>query len=426
MRLLAFLLIWMAGIAQAEDGFVTLKGHGGPIKGIAVSRDGAQVLTASFDYSVGLWTLGKGDPRWLEGHRAAVNAVHFLDDGRIVSGGDDFSLRIWGDTPRELTGHQGKIMALASHGALLASASWDGLIGLWDVETGQNVGFLKGHAAGVNDVAFASDGSQLFSASSDGTIRRWDVKTLEQKQIEVKHGFGVNQLVVRSEAGWLAYGAVDGGTRAIDLATGEVKADLTLERRPVLAMAITPDGREIAVGDGQGYIMVVNSETWRITRDFRAAKRGPVWALAYSPDGKRIFAGGIADEAYAWPMESGGSRVMAQAERAFLQDPDTLPNGARQFYRKCSICHTLTGDGARKAGPSLEGVFGRVAGTLPGYAYSEAMKDIGIVWSDETIDKLFDLGPDHYTPGSKMPMQRIAKAQDRIDLIEFLRENTGE
>jgi hypothetical protein len=42
-----------------------------------------------------------------------------------------------------------------------------------------------------------------------------------------------------------------------------------------------------------------------------------------------------------------------------------------------------------------------------------------------TIDQLFELGPDHFTPGSKMPMQQIAKLADRQDLIAYLRENTG-
>ena len=47
---------------------------------------------------------------------------------------------------------------------------------------------------------------------------------------------------------------------------------------------------------------------------------------------------------------------------------------------------------------------------MPGYSYSDALDGSDIVWSDETIDELFDLGPEHYIPGTKMPMQRIAGA----------------
>ena len=77
-----------------------------------------------------------------------------------------------------------------------------------------------------------------------------------------------------------------------------------------------------------------------------------------------------------------------------------------------------------KAGPTLHGVFGRAAGTVPAYRYSQTLHGSDIVWTEDSIDALFDVGPDHYIPGSKMPMQVIAKPQDRADLIAFLKQNT--
>ena len=101
-----------------------------------------------------------------------------------------------------------------------------------------------------------------------------------------------------------------------------------------------------------------------------------------------------------------------------------MENGERQFMRKCSICHALTPPPSRKAGPTLHGLFGRAAGSVPGYPYSPILANSDIVWTDESIDALFDLVPDHYIPGSKIPMQRITGAQDRQDLIAFLRRAT--
>ena len=89
------------------------------------------------------------------------------------------------------------------------------------------------------------------------------------------------------------------------------------------------------------------------------------------------------------------------------------------------ICHDLRGTGSRRAGPSLAGLFGRRAGTLAGYPYSDILDGSDIVWNDNTIDQLFDIGPDHYIPGSKMPMQRITNPQDRADLIGFLHRATA-
>ncbi len=61
---------------------------------------------------------------------------------------------------------------------------------------------------------------------------------------------------------------------------------------------------------------------------------------------------------------------------------------------------------ATRAGPTLHGIFGRRIATAPGYAYSEALKGMDIVWSKETVARLFVVGPNAYTPGAKMPEQR--------------------
>ena len=101
-----------------------------------------------------------------------------------------------------------------------------------------------------------------------------------------------------------------------------------------------------------------------------------------------------------------------------------MSNGEKQFARKCSVCHTLEKDGKRRAGPTLFGVFGREAGTLDGYPYSEALLTSQIVWDETTISRLFDEGPDVVTPGTKMPIQRMKDPQDRRDLVTFLKSAT--
>jgi cytochrome c len=290
--------------------------------------------------------------------------------------------------------------------------------------TGNEPRFLRGHEAPVNAVAFAHDG-RLFSASADGTIRIWDVEA-GTSRVLINQGFGVNRIVLAPDLSWLAYGAVDGVTRVIDALEGRALYDFSLDRRPILSMVHHAPSGQLAVGDGHGYIMVIDTDDWRIARDFRAMQRGPVWALAFSKTGENILAAGLSDIVYSWPVALLDTFNPArEAERSFLQDPNEMPNGERQFMRKCSICHALTPPPSRKAGPSLYGLYGRKAGSLPNYPYFPTLDNSDIIWTAETIDALFDIGPDHYIPGSKMPMQRITADIDRQDLILYLRKATA-
>lgn len=416
----------LSGTVVAQD-FFTLKGHGGPIKGIAVGRDGA-IATASFDNSVGLWRAGT--PNWMERHDAAVNAVAYLGRGRIVSAGDDYSVQYWDSSTgiiREIGKHQAKVIQLAAapDGERVAAASWDRTAQIWSLDTQTPPVVMEGHDNTVNDVAFSPDGARLYTASSDGTIRTWDTQSGDYLQRLAAHGFGINTIVVAPDESWLAYGAVDGGTRVIALPSGEEIGDYTADRRPVLAMSFTAEGERIAVGDAHGYIMMIDTREWRIVDDFQATLSGPIWALAFSPDGQNIHAGGLDNAMYSWPVEEmDAGNEMADTKRSFLKDPSEMSNGERQFQRKCSICHTLGPDSERRAGPTLYNLFGRPAGAIEGYPYSPILVGSDVVWSEDTVDQLFDIGPDHFIPGSKMPMQRITEQSDREDLIAFLKDAT--
>ena len=430
----AFFLALACGPALPAD-FYTLKGHGGPVMDIAVSAETGKVSSASFDNSVGIWS--GLTPKWLEAHEAAVNVVEFIDPGRIASAGDDFSVIVWNladGSHHRLGTHKGKVMELAvsPDKSLLASASWDGSIGLWalDASGEEEPVFLNGHTAGVNALAFSADGEKLYSASVDGTIRLWNLADRSEERILLQNGFGINVIALggheeNGKAQWLAYGTVDGITRVIDINSADILHDFTLDRRPILSMAFNPGSGQLATGDGHGYITVFNTRNWTIERDFRAALKGPIWALAFSADGNSILAGGIENIVYAWPIENLSEyEPMAASTPSFLRAPEDMSNGERQFARKCSICHALTGGSARKAGPSLHQLFGRKAGTLADYNYSDTLVNSKVVWNETTVDLLFAEGPDEYIPGSKMPMQRITGPGDRQDLVEFLKEAT--
>jgi cytochrome c len=94
--------------------------------------------------------------------------------------------------------------------------------------------------------------------------------------------------------------------------------------------------------------------------------------------------------------------------------------GEMVFEQKCFSCHAV-GDGAlNKFGPQLNGLFGRAAGGLPGYGYSKALDESGIVW-DEAIFAAFIRDPRKALPGTTMPFNGLKDDQEIADLIAYLR-----
>jgi len=87
------------------------------------------------------------------------------------------------------------------------------------------------------------------------------------------------------------------------------------------------------------------------------------------------------------------------------------------LYRDCQACHSFD---RNQIGPMHRGVFGRTAGSVPGFDYSEALKNAKIVWTEANLDKWL-ADPEVLVPGSKMYFS-VDKEGDRADLIAFLKE----
>ena len=92
-------------------------------------------------------------------------------------------------------------------------------------------------------------------------------------------------------------------------------------------------------------------------------------------------------------------------------------------FAKCKACHSLE-PGKNVIGPSLHGLFGRKAGTVPNFNYSSANKGSGIVWNEDTLFHYLE-NPQQAIPGTKMVFPGIKREQERRDLIAYLKEATA-
>jgi len=319
-----------------------------------------------------------------------------------------------------LEGHAAPVVALAvsPDGKMLASASWDHTARLWTL-AGVAPRVLEGHSQSVNGVAFAHDGRTVVTVGYDATLRIWPldggapaVATLPTP---------LNTVAVAPDGEIVTAGA-DGKVYVLSGA-GELRKEIDAAPAPIISVTVSGDGKLIAAAGIRGSVAIID----RVARSLERTLVGPglpVWSAAFFPDSRTLLTGGTDRMVRRWDAVTGeplGTVVMGAPEdplAPYAGDP-----GA-EVYRACVACHTLSPDEGNRAGPTLAGIFGRRIASLPGYNFSAALRKLDIVWTPETVSKLFEVGPMTYTPGTKMPEQTIGSAEERAALVRFLERAT--
>jgi cytochrome c len=414
-------------LLSVSAAYAQLRGHGGPVRALAVSPDGKILMSGSFDTSAIRWSLERRAAEdVLRFHDGAVNAVVLLKDGAAATAGEDARIAIWSPheqrPKRVLEGHQAPVVALAASndGRFLASASWDHTARRWPLDGGAPR-LLAGHSQNVTGVAFTPDGRAVVTAGYDATLRIWPLLGDDTPLIATLPT-PLNAVAIAPDGDIVAAGA-DGKIYLLS-ATGERRGEVAAESAPIVAIALSGDGRRIAAAGIRGSVTVVDRAARRIERTL-IGPGTPVWSVAFLPDNRTLFAGGADrmirrwDTATGEPMDGVAAGGIEDPLAAYAGDP-----GA-EVFRACIACHALGPDEGNRAGPTLASIFGRRIATLPGYNFSAALKALDIVWTPETVSKLFEVGPAVFTPGTKMPEQRIGSAADRAALVHFLERATA-
>ena len=417
--LLSLSALWLGGPpAEAQ-----MRGHGGPVRALAVMPGGDIAISGGFDQAVIVWGIATGTALGvLRFHEGAVNAVAPLPDGGFATASEDGRIALWRigrpEPERIVSEHTGPVagLAVSPDGLHLASASWDGTARVRPLAGGP-ARVLEGHAGPVNAVAFLPDG-RIVTAGYDAALRIWPAGDGPPRITTFPTP--LNALAVTRDGEI----AVAGGDAVVHLLRpdGSERAAVDVGPNPVIALALSPDETRLAAATAGGTVALVDRAGGRILR--RLVGPGlPVWSVAWRGD--ELVTGGGDRLVRRW--NAGTGEPIGALSVARPTDSLAAFHGDRgaEVYRACVACHALRPEEGPRAGPNLAGIIGRRIASEPGYRYSEALKAMDLVWDATTIARLFEVGPARYTPGTRMPEQTITDAGDRAALVRFLEKATA-
>lgn len=403
-------LVVALGVLAAPLSAQDLVGHGGPVGALAL-RDGS-ALSGSFDTRAILWDMESGTARQVQRfHAGNVTAVAFLTGTMLATGGQDGRIALWdgsaGAPVHATPAGQAPVSALSlsPDGATLAAGFWDGQIMVLSLDTfaTQQMQAHQGRLTGLEylpDGLLVTMGEDLRLNIHDPMLRlvaRTDLPDLP------------NALAISE--GRIAVAFAEGALRLYGT-DGTLLPERFLTDRPLTAVAAAPGVVAAAAIDGTVWLLESADLAQRFTT---ASGQGPVWSLAL--DDTALLTGGGDGTIRRWSPASGERLGRAEDQAADSLDDDS--RGA-EVWRACAVCHSLEPGDNSRAGPTLHGIFGRPVASEPGYAFSDAMRALDITWSPQTVSELFEHGPEAYTPGSRMPEQRISDPADRAALNDFL------
>lgn len=286
---------------QSGHQLKTFAGHSKGVTFASFSPDDKQLLSASYDRTVRLWSVESGHVATFAGHRDEVYIAVFSPDGQTIASGDASGTVILWDTQKHVriksfVAQTGAVAALAfsPEGRTVASGGADGVVKIWDAQDGTFIRQLKGNLDQVNSLAFSPDGKTLVSGSFDGMVRAWSLDNhSENGRLVGKHGSKVWRIAFFPDGKEVIAGDDAGIIREWEIRSGRlIRAWGSLEGQVGSAngVAVSTDGQFIVATGSGSLLRVWNAQDPHALSCLGSV--GTVSALAVSNDGVAVLGSG--------------------------------------------------------------------------------------------------------------------------------------
>jgi WD40 repeat protein len=327
-------------VATAKE-LAAAKGHTIGINSVAFSKDGTSLVTAGLDRFLKLWDVnGLKERQVFRGHTDMIFSVAFLGNGKaFVSGGQDKTARIWdvatGLEKFKLQGHSSPIemVAVSPDDKIVATASWDRTIKLWDPATGKESGTLTA-ASAIFAIAFSQNGKLLASATDQGAITIWNVETRQPLIIFKGHDASIWSLAFSPDGKRLASGSSDRTAKLWTIEVGTVKSapeERTLragEFSRIRALAYSPDGKIAAIATDSRFVQLRDAVTGARLLTL-VGHNAAVNCVAFSPDGRSVATGSVDRTIRLWDRADGNARQSLDAHAHGVNGLVFTPDGTK-------------------------------------------------------------------------------------------------
>jgi WD40 repeat protein len=284
----------------------------GEVHAVSVAPDGRLGLGAGADGSVVLWNMKTRDEegRFVEDGRV-LDACFSPSGDEVLVATDKGAVRLRatndGREKRLFLAPSGKpcfTVALSADGKRAASGGADGILHVWDVETGREEKTLRARGQ-VLSVAFLPGGDRVLEGRSDGLLTLWDLPSEKATDV-VGHGDAVRGVAVSPDGSFAVSiaGPRDPTIRVVELATGMLVATFPGSATSLHGIALSPDGKRVLAGGPDRAIHLID-----VTKGAEArVLKGPtsnVTCVAFAPDGRHALSGETDGLVRFWDLDSG-------------------------------------------------------------------------------------------------------------------------